>query len=123
MIMSCTYGVVAGTLVGLASLAFIDDPGENLQYVARGASLGLYVGIGLGIYTAYILPGEIDKQQEQLLEGEGGIANTYAPQSAGLQKARFARVETKQTWSGFLTPTFATDGSVDGAGAFAKLSF
>src|SRR5262245_13302438 len=55
-IMSCTYGVLAGTLVGAASLAFVDKPGDNLQRVARGASLGLYAGIALGYYTVYYLP-------------------------------------------------------------------
>ncbi len=56
-IMSCTYGVMAGTLVGAASLAFTSKPGNNLNRVARGASLGLYTGILLGIYVVYIVPG------------------------------------------------------------------
>ncbi len=51
--MSATYGTLAGTLVGAASLAFSERPGENLNKVARGASLGLYVGILLGLYVAY----------------------------------------------------------------------
>lgn len=67
-IMSCTYGVLAGTLVGAASLAFVDKPGDNLQRVARGASLGLYMGIGLGIYTVYILPGQIQREEEERLD-------------------------------------------------------
>jgi hypothetical protein len=66
-IMSCTYGVLAGTLVGAASLAFVDKPGDNLQRVARGASLGLYMGIALGAYTVYILPGQIEKEEEERL--------------------------------------------------------
>ncbi|OQW48612.1 MAG: hypothetical protein A4S09_04225 [Proteobacteria bacterium SG_bin7] len=52
-ITSVTYGVLAGTLVGVASLAFTTNPGENLNKIARGASLGLYLGIGLGLYVAY----------------------------------------------------------------------
>lgn len=52
-IMSATYGVLAGTLVGAASLAFTDQPGQNLQRVARGASLGLYLGVALGAYVVY----------------------------------------------------------------------
>ncbi len=52
-IMSCTYGVLAGTLVGAAMLAFTDQPGENLNKVARGASIGLYSGILLGLYIVY----------------------------------------------------------------------
>lgn len=55
-IMSCTYGVLAGTLVGAASLAFTKKPGDNLNKVARGASLGLYTGILLGLYVVYVVP-------------------------------------------------------------------
>lgn len=51
--LSATYGALAGTLVGAATLAFSDKPGENLNKVARGASLGLYAGILLGLYVAY----------------------------------------------------------------------
>lgn len=52
-VMSCTYGALAGTLVGAATLAFSDKPGENLNKIARGASLGLYGGILLGSYIAF----------------------------------------------------------------------
>jgi len=69
-IMSCTYGVLAGTLVGAASLAFSNKPGESLQNVARGASIGLYVGIGLGYYTAYVLPKQLENEQEKILNKE-----------------------------------------------------
>lgn len=51
--MSCTYGVLAGTLVGAATLAFESQPGDKLYKVARGASLGLYAGIALGLYVVY----------------------------------------------------------------------
>ena len=67
--MSCTYGVLAGTLVGAASLAFTDKPGENLNRVARGASIGLYAGILLGLYVVYVVPSQIEREQ-----------NEYAPQ-------------------------------------------
>lgn len=66
--MSCTYGVLAGTLVGAASLAFVDKPGDNLQRVARGASLGLYTGIGLGYYTVYYLPKQLQREEEERLD-------------------------------------------------------
>lgn len=56
-VMSCTYGVLAGTLVGAASLAFTSKPSDNMHRVARGASLGLYTGILLGLYVVYIVPG------------------------------------------------------------------
>ena len=61
-IMSCTYGVLAGTLVGAATLAFEDQPGENLNKVARGASLGLYAGILLGVYVTQIVPSQADDE-------------------------------------------------------------
>ena len=63
-IMSCTYGVMAGTLVGAASLAFVKKPSDNLNKVARGASLGLYTGILLGIYVVYIVPGFESTEEE-----------------------------------------------------------
>lgn len=52
---SCVYGTIAGTLVGVASLAFTSQPGENLRNVARGASLGLYAGILLGFYVTQVV--------------------------------------------------------------------
>lgn len=57
-IMSCSYGVLAGTLVGAATLAFSDKPGDNLNKVARGASIGLYLGILLGVYVVYGVPNQ-----------------------------------------------------------------
>lgn len=59
-IMSCTYGVLAGTLVGAATLAFESQPGDKLYKVARGASLGLYAGIALGLYVVYGVSDEPD---------------------------------------------------------------
>ncbi|HEX4923902.1 MAG TPA: hypothetical protein VFV50_07440 [Bdellovibrionales bacterium] len=61
-IMSATYGVLAGTLVGAATLAFTDKPGDNLRNIARGASYGLYAGILLGLYVVYGVPGEDDPE-------------------------------------------------------------
>ncbi len=63
-VMSCTYGVLAGSLVGAASLAFTKRPSENMYRVARGASLGLYTGILLGLYVVYIVPGLEDTNEE-----------------------------------------------------------
>ena len=51
-VVSCSYGVLAGSLVGAAALAFTDRPGDSLNMVARGASIGLYAGILLGLYVA-----------------------------------------------------------------------
>lgn len=71
---SCTYGMIAGALVGTASLAFSEDPSSNLNPIARGASLGLYAGIGIGLYQVnrpnkdnsdYVLIPMIYKSQDQ----------------------------------------------------------
>jgi drug/metabolite transporter (DMT)-like permease len=53
---SCAYGTAAGGLVGLATLAFTDDPGNKLNNITRGVSLGLYAGIGWGLYLVYAQP-------------------------------------------------------------------
>ncbi len=63
IIVSSAYGVLAGTLVGAATLAFTDRPGDNLKNIARGASLGLYAGILLGLYVAYVIPDEEDEEE------------------------------------------------------------
>lgn len=66
--LSCTYGVIAGSLVGAATLAFSDNPDQNLDRLAKGASLGLYAGIILGLYVVYILPAQLQRQQAEELE-------------------------------------------------------
>jgi hypothetical protein len=48
--------------VGVATLAFTADPGDNLMNIARGASIGLYCGILLGLYLTY---GTGDSDQPQ----------------------------------------------------------
>lgn len=45
----CGYGTAIGSGLGLASLAFEKKPNESYVNIARGASLGLYAGIALGI--------------------------------------------------------------------------
>lgn len=66
-ILSCSYGVLAGTLVGAATLAFSDKPGDNLDSVARGASIGLYAGMLLGAYVVYGVPSSDDELYMQQL--------------------------------------------------------
>jgi hypothetical protein len=61
-LMSCTYGVLAGALVGAATLAFRDNPGEHLKSIAVGASVGLYAGILLGAYVVYVVPGQYEEE-------------------------------------------------------------
>jgi hypothetical protein len=53
ILVTSTYGVLAGTIVGVATLAFSSNPGGRLRNIAVGASLGLYAGILLGAYLAY----------------------------------------------------------------------
>nr|BFD66981.1 hypothetical protein HAGR004_20030 [Bdellovibrio sp. HAGR004] len=48
---TCGWGVVGGAALGVVSLAFEDKPSGSWNNVARGASLGLYAGIGYGLYT------------------------------------------------------------------------
>lgn len=85
-VMSCTYGVLAGTLVGAASLAFVDKPGDNLQRVARGASIGLYAGIALGYYTVYYLPKKFQEEEEYRLNPD----NVFNESKKNLDKVNWA---------------------------------
>jgi hypothetical protein len=66
-VVSCSYGVLAGTIVGAASLAFTNQPGQNLNNVARGASIGLYAGILLGAYVVYGVPAEEEEDAKAQL--------------------------------------------------------
>lgn len=61
---SCTYGVIAGTIVGAATLAFSQNPGDKLHRISRGASLGLYAGIMLGFYVTYGVGGGDEYDEE-----------------------------------------------------------
>jgi hypothetical protein len=77
IIMSSAYGVLAGTLVGAATLAFTDRPGDNLRNIARGASLGLYAGILLGLYVIYAVPGNDEEEGEEGPAPEAKIPLLY----------------------------------------------
>jgi hypothetical protein len=55
---------MAGSLVGLASLAFYSEPSKKARNIALGASIGLYAGILLGSYMVYVLP-ELQKAPAQ----------------------------------------------------------
>lgn len=69
-LLSCTYGVLAGALVGAATLAVEDDPSSKVYRVARGASLGLYAGILLGLYVVYVVPAQIEAEENKELKEE-----------------------------------------------------
>lgn len=47
---TCAWGTMGGAAVGVVSMAFSDKPGDSWNNVAKGASLGLYAGIGYGVY-------------------------------------------------------------------------
>lgn len=49
-VQSCMYGAMGGAVAGTAALAFSDRPSQSLGHIARGASIGLYIG---AIYGAY----------------------------------------------------------------------
>ncbi|MBX3041307.1 MAG: hypothetical protein KF789_11430 [Bdellovibrionaceae bacterium] len=46
---TCGWGTVIGAGAGAVSLAFESEPGKHTNNIARGASLGLYVGIAVGL--------------------------------------------------------------------------
>jgi hypothetical protein len=72
ILLTSTYGVIAGSIVGLATLAFVGSPGDSLRNIAMGASIGLYVGIALGIYVAYGIDlGGEEGEEEKGDEGGG----------------------------------------------------
>lgn len=74
---SAGYGVVAGTLLGTATLAF----GGKGRNIAKGASLGLYAGLIFGAYvvTSYEMKkrgwGE-EKSSEDYYPDESAKLNT-----------------------------------------------
>lgn len=82
-----TFGVLAGTIVGAASLAFTDKPGDNLNNIARGASLGLYAGILLGAYIVYAVPSGAEEEEGE--DGQepapGATEGEAPPEDAGLR--------------------------------------
>lgn len=100
-LMSCTYGVLAGTLVGAASLAFTDKPGDHLNHIARGASFGLYAGILLGLYVVYVVPGLDVPPDDQLPAMNQPSSNRHA--------SNFPMFD--------IAPTVSRYGNVDGAQA------
>ena len=74
--LNALYGTVGGALLGISSLAF----GAGGRTIAKGASLGLYLGLAFGIYVVasytYGL-GQSDKfdypnNEDNIYEQEGG---------------------------------------------------
>lgn len=77
-LMSCIYGTLAGTVIGAASLATADKPSDKLQRIARGASLGLYAGILLGLYVVYAVPDE-NEQLDEVLSQDAALKPMFYP--------------------------------------------
>ncbi|HRO66796.1 MAG TPA: hypothetical protein PL182_04465 [Pseudobdellovibrionaceae bacterium] len=46
---TCAWGTAIGAGAGAVSLAFESEPGKHTNNIARGASLGLYAGIAVGL--------------------------------------------------------------------------
>ena len=47
------YSTVIGAAVGAALLAFTKNPGDNLDYVARGAAIGFLGGAAVGSFMVF----------------------------------------------------------------------
>ncbi|MGZ3772307.1 MAG: hypothetical protein ACXVCY_00440 [Pseudobdellovibrionaceae bacterium] len=60
---NCGWGIVTGASIGIVTLAFSDKPSESWNNVAKGASLGLYAGIGYGVYQMN-KPSTIDQRPD-----------------------------------------------------------
>lgn len=76
---NCAWGTLGGATAGVVSLAFSDKPSESWGNVARGASLGLYVGIAYGL---------IQVNQENKAAGQSDFAvfpNIIEGQVSGVQ--------------------------------------
>lgn len=109
---SCSYGVLAGTLVGGATLAFSDMPGDNLNKVARGASLGLYAGILLGLYVIYGGPAN---------EEDDGAAAAAAQLGASAPLEHRRQSQMAQTMPSFVVAPILGGHGLEGAQAQAQV--
>lgn len=49
---NAAYGGALGALVGGALLAFVDDPGDRLEFITTGAAAGILVGAAWGVYDS-----------------------------------------------------------------------
>lgn len=44
------WGAGIGALAGAATLAFMDHPSDHYERIYQGAAVGLFVGLGFGVY-------------------------------------------------------------------------
>ena len=77
-LLTSSYGAMAGTVVGAATLAFADRPGDKLQRIARGTSVGLYAGMALGIYIITMVPDGPRYPYDYQIQKEPPPASTFA---------------------------------------------
>ncbi len=122
-VVSCSYGVLAGTLVGAATLAFSDKPGDNLNRVARGASLGLYAGILLGAYVVFGVPADDEDAAEQLqnVGNENGVVPLVVPMGQKRRQLSF-RIQREVPRMQFY-PIMGEHGLEGAQGSLRVLSF
>lgn len=104
-LLTSTYGVMAGSLTGLASLAFYSKPSAHMRNVAVGASLGLYMGIALGAYLLYGLPDPKAKKPSPAIppKQEGSSDNPLGLQGL-LETPERASESPVLTWVPFVAP-------------------
>lgn len=126
-VLSASYGVLAGTLVGAATLAFSDKPGDNLNKVARGASIGLYAGILLGLYVVYGVPSGPDDDEAYLLHSQIQFRNESEQGSPGANpRVRVAyssssHMRDRPRWA--LVPLISDKGLEGASAQFALMRF
>jgi hypothetical protein len=50
VLMDSLWGAGIGGLVGGATLAFVDHPGDHLNHIYQGAAIGILCGVAFGAY-------------------------------------------------------------------------
>jgi len=53
LLMISGYSTIVGAAFGAALLAFTAEPGDNLDYVARGAAIGFLGGLAVGSFLVF----------------------------------------------------------------------
>ncbi len=100
--LTTTYGVIAGTLTGLASLAFYEEPSTKTKNIAVGASLGLYVGIIMGAWIVYSPSMDSDPKKNEPGKKKSGYDDD--PIDLGV-KQKLGPELVAQGSSGYLAPS------------------
>jgi len=79
------YGGAVGALVGTAFLAFVDNPGDNIEFITTGAAAGVLIGAVWGAYDS----------SEAYVSLEGGRIHAALP-SPTLQRRRLSVIDPQQ---------------------------